>query len=119
MPHTSGQPSPPPGMQAASSRTLPYEAKMNLDIWAQVADRMEVLQMALDARPGAHANASAIEQLAALLGLAGRGAEVGQPSCGCSPSSDVPVSHAELRVDIRLREFSASSGAVHLRWCVL
>ena len=40
--------------------------------------------MALDARPGAHADAAAIEQLAALLGLAGRGAEVGQPSCGCS-----------------------------------
>ena len=43
---------------------------------AQVADRMEVLQMALDARPAAYCNAAAVEELAALLGLAGRGAEV-------------------------------------------
>lgn len=43
---------------------------------AQVADRMEVLQMALDARPAAYSNAGAVEELAALLGLAGRSAEV-------------------------------------------
>lgn len=43
---------------------------------AQVADRMEVLQMALDARPAAYRDAPAIDELAALLGLAGRSAEV-------------------------------------------
>lgn len=121
-PRTSGQPSPPPGMQAASSRTLPHEARTCLDtcICAQVADRMDVLQMALDARPGAHADASAVEQLAALLGLAGRGAEVGQPSCGGSPSSDVPMAHAELRVDTRLRdELCIKRRVCLLHWRVL
>ncbi|KAK9831894.1 hypothetical protein WJX81_006720 [Elliptochloris bilobata] len=47
----------------------------------QVADRMEVLQMALDARQGAYADVSAVDQLAALLGLSGRSAEVRLRRC--------------------------------------
>ncbi len=67
-----------------------------LSLWvgAQAADRMDVLQLALDGRRGAYADAAAVEQLAALLGLSGRGAEArraSQPSrvpcheLGCMP----------------------------------
>ena len=37
---------------------------------------MGVLQMALDARPAAYRDAAAVDDLAALLGLAGRSKEV-------------------------------------------
>lgn len=42
----------------------------------QVGDRMELLQMALDARPGAHADSGRIALLAELLGIADRHCEV-------------------------------------------
>ncbi len=54
---------------------------LSLCLGAQAADRMDVLQLALDGRRGAYADAAAVEQLAALLGLSGRGAEARAAPC--------------------------------------